>query len=203
MKGNLQGIFPIPIYFFKLERNFLKNETNIFNEEKLIKNVSNKVSNNSYMLENKNLSKLKKEILIYVNEYFKNVISTKNKITPIITQSWINFTSKGEKHHSHHHNNSIVSGVLYIKADKNLDSITFVKDKDFSTILEFSIDKYNAFNSKVWSFPVETGDIILFPSYLSHKVETKKDDNLRVSLAFNVFVKGTIGKKYELTELNL
>lgn len=203
MKGNLQGIFPTPIYFFKLEKDFLKNEIDIFNKEKLKINITNKVSINSYVLENKNLNKLKKELFICINEYFKNVISTKNKITPIITQSWINFTSKEEEHHSHYHSNSIISGVLYIKADKNLDSITFIKDKDFSAVLQFSVDKFNAFNSRVWNFPVETGDIILFPSYLSHKVETKKDDNLRISLAFNVFVEGKIGNEYELTELNL
>jgi hypothetical protein len=34
-------------------------------------------------------------------------------------------------------------------------------------------------------------------------VETKEGDNTRVSLAFNVFIKGTIGNNKELTELKL
>jgi hypothetical protein len=34
-------------------------------------------------------------------------------------------------------------------------------------------------------------------------VETKEGDNTRVSLAFNVFVKGKLGDDYALTELIL
>jgi hypothetical protein len=34
-------------------------------------------------------------------------------------------------------------------------------------------------------------------------VETKEGDNTRVSLAFNVFIKGTIGNNKQLTELKL
>jgi len=43
----------------------------------------------------------------------------------------------------------------------------------------------------------------LFPSYLYHKVEIKQGTNVRTSLAFNVFVKGTIGSGLTFTELNL
>ena len=50
---------------------------------------------------------------------------------------------------------------------------------------------------------VKTGDIVLFPSSLTHMVETKEGDNTRVSLAFNVFIKGTIGNNKQLTELKL
>ncbi len=34
-------------------------------------------------------------------------------------------------------------------------------------------------------------------------VETKQGDNTRISLAFNVFIKGTVGNNKELTELIL
>jgi hypothetical protein len=34
-------------------------------------------------------------------------------------------------------------------------------------------------------------------------VETKEGDNTRISLAFNVFIKGTVGKDKLLTELYL
>jgi hypothetical protein len=47
----------------------------------------------------------------------------------------------------------------------------------------------------------KTGDIILFPSSLTHMVETKEGTNTRISLAFNVFIKGTVGNNKNLTEL--
>jgi hypothetical protein len=34
-------------------------------------------------------------------------------------------------------------------------------------------------------------------------VETKQGDNTRISLAFNVFIKGTVGNNKQLTELVL
>jgi hypothetical protein len=43
----------------------------------------------------------------------------------------------------------------------------------------------------------------MFPSSLTHMVETKEGTNTRISLAFNVFVKGTLGDNTRLTELIL
>jgi len=43
----------------------------------------------------------------------------------------------------------------------------------------------------------------LFPSGLTHMVETKEDDNTRISIAFNTFLKGYIGSDESLTGLNL
>jgi hypothetical protein len=45
--------------------------------------------------------------------------------------------------------------------------------------------------------------IVLFPSYLVHSVKTKDDDSERVSLAFNVYLKGKIGSYHSITELVL
>ena len=65
------------------------------------------------------------------------------------------------------------------------------------------IKNFNIWNSETWWFSVKTGDIIMFPSSLNHMVETKQGDNTRISLAFNVFIKGTIGDNKQLTELIL
>ncbi len=41
----------------------------------------------------------------------------------------------------------------------------------------------------------------MFPSTLAHSVPRKSDDNVRISLAFNVFVKGVLGRTNDLNEL--
>jgi hypothetical protein len=38
----------------------------------------------------------------------------------------------------------------------------------------------------------------MFPSSLTHMVENKEGTNTRISLAFNVFIKGAIGSNKEL-----
>jgi len=68
-----------------------------------------------------------------------------------------------------------------------------------------SIEKksYNLYNSETWKFSVQSNQVILFPSDLMHQVEMKKGNNLRISLAFNVFFKGKLGHRDSLTELIL
>ena len=83
----------------------------------------------------------------------------------------------------------------------NYYKIIFLKDK--YELISAAVNKYNIFNSASWWFPVETGQLFLFPSSLIHMVETKKGNNTRTSLAFNVFVKGMLGSTKNLTELKL
>ena len=43
----------------------------------------------------------------------------------------------------------------------------------------------------------------MFPSHMTHLVEKKHGKNTRVSLSFNVFLKGDLGNKDNLTQLKL
>jgi hypothetical protein len=51
--------------------------------------------------------------------------------------------------------------------------------------------------------PVTKGLLIMFPSRLEHLVLLKKNDNQRISLAFNTFLKGKLGENKSLNELIL
>ena len=122
-------------------------------------------------------------------------------IKPYITQSWLNYTETNQYHHKHEHPNSLVSGVFYINADEDNDKIRFFSNK--YEVIRPEINEFNLFNSTTWWFPVKTNDIVLFPSSLTHCVDIKKGTNTRISLAFNVFIKGKIGKEKLLTELKI
>jgi uncharacterized protein (TIGR02466 family) len=163
--------------------------------------IYNKTSNNNYILNNKEFKDLKKELDLKIQDYFDKVISPSNNITPYITQSWLNYTETNQYHHKHAHPNSLVSGVFYINCHEEHDKIKFFNN-NYKTI-KLEIKDWNIWNSESWWFPVKTGDVILFPSSLTHMVETKQGDNTRISLAFNVFIKGTVGNNKNLTELIL
>jgi len=200
----IHQLFPEPVYFSKLERALTKKELKMVDEykKKTYSNVSNTTSNDNYVLENKTLKNLKKDLNKKVVDYFNEVICTSNSIVPYITQSWINYTETNQSHHHHSHFNSYISGVFYIDAQKEVDSITFYKPHTDETI-KLDVTKYNIFNSSSWGLPVETGNIFLFRSSLRHGVDTKKGTNTRISLSFNTFIKGALGDKKELTELTL
>jgi len=199
----VNGIFPTPIYMSKLDRDLTKKELSFINKIKLdfYKNEGNITSNDNYILNQKVFSKLKEDLDLRVQDYFNKVLSTTDAIIPFITQSWLNYTETNQYHHKHQHPNSLVSGVFYINCNKEFDKIKFFNDKYYT--IKPEIKEWNLWNSQSWWFPVNTGDIILFPSSLTHMVEAKQGDNTRISLAFNVFIKGTVGNNKNLTELVL
>jgi len=184
-------LFPEPVYFSKLERALTKEELKTINKykKKTYKNAGNITSIEAYILENKILENLKKDLYKIVFDYFDKIVCSHKSIIPYITQSWLNYTKPDEHHHQHAHANSYVSGVFYIDADEEVDKIKFYKMKPPLML--------------TWWYPVKTGDIILFPSSLTHGVDRKKGNNTRISLSFNVFIKGKIGDKVRLTELIL
>ena len=204
IESTINGIFPIPVYISKLDRELTKKELSFVNKSKLdhYKNDGNITSNDNYILNQKVFSSLKEDLYLRVEDYFKKVLSTTDAVTPYITQSWLNYTETNQYHHKHEHPNSLVSGVFYVNCHEEFDKIKFFK-KDAYQIIKPEIKDWNLYNSETWWFTVKTGDIILFPSYLTHMVETKEGDNTRISLAFNVFIKGTIGNNKNLTELIL
>jgi len=198
----IHQLFPQPVYTCKLERALTEKELWTINKykNKTYKNEGNITSHDTYVLENKRFENLKKDLNKRVIDYFDKIICSSNSIIPYITQSWINYTEADQFHHRHSHTNSYVSGVFYINADKKIDSIKFYKALQDERIT-LNVAQYNLFNSPGWTFPVETGDIVLFPSTLVHGVVKRKRPTTRISLSFNVFVKGTLGDRRELAEL--
>jgi uncharacterized protein (TIGR02466 family) len=203
MEAIINGIFPTPIYISKLDRKITTEELLFIDKTKLnvYKNEGNTTSNDNYILNNKEFKNIKEELDLKIQDYFNKVLSITNTVKPYITQSWLNYTENNQYHHTHEHPNSLVSGVFYINADKDKDKIKFFK-KGYQQIKP-EVKDWNIWNSESWWFPVETLDIILFPSSLTHCVEIKEGSNTRVSLAFNVFIKGNIGVNKSLTELIL
>ena len=200
----IQNLFPIPIYSTKIDRKFTKQELHFLKEQKnhYSKNTGNISTKDNYILNRKEFKNIKKFLDQCCKDYLERIISPKNNIELYITQSWLNYTEENEYHHTHEHPNSVVSGVLYFDCDKENDKIKFTNPRGYQQIKP-EIDKYNIWNSHTWWFPVETGQLLMFPSSTTHQVDTKQGTNTRISLAFNTFYKGTIGSNNVLTELIL
>ena len=206
MKPVINNIFPIPVYTTKMDRGFTKQELNFVKEQKnhCTNNQGNINTKDNYILNRKEFKNIKKFLDKHCKEYLDTVICPKNNIELYITQSWLNYTEANQYHHKHEHPNSVVSGVLYFDSDVKNDKILFSHSKGYQQISpETDKEKFNLWNSGTWFFPVETGNLFMFPSSSTHQVETKQGNNTRISLAFNTFYKGSVGSNTELTELIL
>jgi|LakMenEpi03Aug12_release.lakeMendotaPanAssembly.Ray.scaffolds.fasta_scaffold200751_4 uncharacterized protein (TIGR02466 family) len=197
----IQNLFPIPVAILNIERNITDEELTFANDEEVRLNFGNSTSVNNYILKCDAFKDIKTFIDKSIKQYFNEVYVPLGDIEVYVTQSWINYTKQGQYHHKHDHPNSLFSGVFYLDVTKNLDQIKFFKDK-YQTVKIPSV-KWNAYNPDSWWVPVETGDLILFPSSTSHMVEDVVADKTRISIAFNTFVRGDLGDGVELTSLSL
>ena len=205
-KPIIQNIFPTPIYTTKIDRGFTKQELNFVKQQKkhCTNNQGNINTKDNYILNRKEFKNIKKFLDKHCKDYLDTIICPKNNIELYITQSWLNYTEANQYHHRHEHPNSVVSGVLYFDSDIKNDKILFSNSRGYQQISpEIDKTKFNLWNSGTWFFPVETGNLFMFPSSTTHQVETKKGNNTRISLAFNTFYKGSIGSNLNLTELIL
>ena len=193
-------LFPSTVCFFELGRDLTKKEMSFIMKQKQKPNEGNKTSINSTLLKSKTLKGLNSFIEGSFKEYATNILRIKNNVTLDITQSWANFTKKGEFHHKHNHSNSFLSGVFYVKAKEDTDKIIFFKEGYNQISLE--TQDFNVHNSDSWFFTVKSNQLAVFPSSLTHMVPPT-DTEERVSLSCNTFPKGIIGDSGKLTGLSL
>jgi uncharacterized protein (TIGR02466 family) len=199
-KTTFELLFPTPVMWTKLDKSFTEEELNFFEKHShaITRNLGNAVSNNSQILDEPEMEDLKKFVTNNLYTYIEQVYKPKFPTEIFITQSWINWTKKGEFHHKHEHPNSFISGVLYLFTDPAKDTITFWRAGYKQ--MQLAPKTYDILNSDSWRFNVRAGDMVLFPSSLTHSVNEVVAENVRVSLAFNSFIKGTFGDKESLTD---
>lgn len=193
MDCKIIDIFPTAIMKFKINRSFTKDELNFVNTHENIyyPNSGNKYSKNTFILNESEMSDINKFCNEALQTYFKNIINPITNTSIKITQSWLNYTKLNGFHHEHDHPNSIISGVFYLSADKSKDIISFRRN-DYKQI-QILYKEANDYNTMQTDIKVESGDLVLFPSNISHYVPQTENSKTRISLAFNSFVYGEIG----------
>lgn len=197
------AIFPTPVMRTNIGREFTPEERSFFAATKkhTFPNVVNTSSLDNYVLDAPEMQGLRSFFMDAVKQYARKILSVNDKLEFYITQSWINYTEKGEAHHRHMHSNSLVSGSFYIEAVKEVDRLYFYRES--TPQINVWNKEPNWYNADSWFFAVGVGDLILFPSGLQHGVEKTTGAHTRTSLAFNTFVRGEIGAKERLNALKL
>ena len=193
MDYKILDIFPTAVMKFKINREFTKNELDFVNRNENIyyANSGNKYSRNTFILNDNTMGDINKFCNDALQIYFKNIINPITDTSIKITQSWLNYTKLKGFHHEHEHPNSIVSGVFYFSADKTKDIISF-RRTEYQQI-KILYKEANDYNTIQTDIKIESGDLVLFPSNVSHFVPPTESSKTRISLAFNSFVYGEIG----------
>lgn len=110
-----------------------------------------------------------------------------------ITDMWSNILKPGENHKPHTHSNNILSGVFYVHSDMAA-GIQFFDPRPAAGVLNPQVKGFTKSNATAWELSSTTNRMILFPSWLQHLVPINKSKNNRISIAFNVMLRGIVGQ---------
>jgi len=204
MKNTIYPLFAYPVMVCGIKHEFTESEKKYISELEMIDNVGNSMSRNDRVLDSNEMSGIRLFIDEQILKLKKKLLRIKDQNEIYITQSWVNKAHPDQFHPKHKHPNSVISGVLFLNEDndESLPPIRFHRTQDMFP-LDFSFDDLNEFNASTREFAPMQGMLVLFPSLLEHDVKRNTSNCVRTSLSFNTFVRGKVGDKKQLTEINI
>ena len=112
-----------------------------------------------------------------------------------LTSAWLNINDSRQCMNVEHVHGDVFSGVFYLSAPQESGKLCVVNPaiNRLWQGLEL-VNQKNQFTGETIKLEPEDGNIILFPSYLPHHVETNNHDEERISISFNLIAlpKGSI-----------
>jgi uncharacterized protein (TIGR02466 family) len=104
-----------------------------------------------------------------------------------LTTMFGTITGKGCHHELHRHRNSLISGTYYVSANKTSSRISFLDPKaGFRMHEPGGQTGQTIFSNLEFSVQPQSGLIVMFPSFLEHRVEMQQNDIPRVGITFNL-----------------
>jgi len=112
-----------------------------------------------------------------------NDVLQDSKLNVSVRSAWVNINKTHNSNVSHFHANSALSGVIYLQTSPNSGNIVF---ENPTASPAFPITETVKGFFGVYFVSPQVGDVLVFPSYLRHYVESNLSDKDRISIAFNM-----------------
>lgn len=193
---NIIELFPVSIYQTNIP---IPEKNNIINVEyERLEEHHCWFSKSFYILDEFNSLKKRiiKEFDFFINDVIK--IDTTN-LDFYMTTSWVVRHAHGDYGNKHIHTNSLFSGVLYLDVNDDSGDISFEKTNECKNLISQSFDfeykEWNRYNCLSHTLRPKNGDLIFFPSHIPHAITPNNSCHERFVVAFNFFIKGSVGKR--------
>ena len=160
------------------------------------------LSDSYEILKDVKLKKIKNCINNTFEDYKTNILEIENNF--YISQSWTTINKNQGFHGAHTHKNTLFSCVLYLQANDSAINF-YLNNSAIQNHFNFSykVKNYNECNSTSWRLPVKTGDLVIFPGHLKHSSEENKNNEDRIIVGANYFIKDEIGNKADWDFINI
>jgi uncharacterized protein (TIGR02466 family) len=199
----INHLLSVPFYEFRCDESLTDKIYNQALSSVFVKNIDNEIADRDHFY-NKNLFDWFDQCIDQVCKiYFNDAISL-----PIVA-CWVNKSSKLEKHHTHLHSNSVISGIFYLTTHDKAETMFYYKNPFFElgktdllrTVKNIGLELFDHPTTITGKIRPEKGKLILFPSSLVHGTRPNFDPYPRYTVSFNTFFSGKIAQKKERTNL--
>lgn len=192
--------FSLPIYYTMVDDylpllNYSENSQEFKNDG----HPGDFIDSSSNILLNKKFRSIKINVMTHVHNYIKNVLHKEipSNAEVYVSDSWLLNCFTENISNRHYHPFSWLSGVLYLTGNNEPDDgqIIFYDPLHVIKSNPFAFKSNNesfTYSCASWSISPQAGKLLLFPSFLEHKVEANKKDCVRRSLSFNIWVRGEL-----------
>jgi len=130
------------------------------------------------------------QLLVKINNYaVECALSIGNKNQNYTCYFWINVNKKNDYNTAHVHPGSILAGSFYISSPCPDAIIRFYNPNPIQNFLYSNIANdinTNPATCSRYDITPKEGQILVFPSWIFHKVYTNMSDEPRISIAFNI-----------------
>ena len=198
----LEFLFPTPVVITKIEKHEEHKARVLLVLEQKFKDSPNQTAPWATMEHTWTSFEKDQGLNIWDEQFDKTIHDYLNYLqgSPIefdyVVDSWLNIHDSNMYMEQHEHGGAIVSGIYYLQFDKNKDFPATFMNPSHKGLEDWGLKSTNFFTTNdalnISTFPnylnLDEGDLILFPSYLTHLVKRsrRQHDKLRVSYAFNV-----------------
>jgi len=193
----------IPIAYDRNAYSLNEKELNVIEQTKyMMPQQGFYLSKTVSLLKDKTLAPLKKFIIEKAEKYVRDILEINDQI--YLTQSWSTINITNAFHKPHSHPNTFVSLVYYAKCKDGylyfeLNTTSIRECFNF----QYTINKFNIYNSQSWELPVHTGDIVLFPGHIAHGSIPNRSPEPRIIVGANFFIKGRLGSEEQVSLITI
>lgn len=199
---NIVPLFPKHLFIAKIDidnQKIVKDLESKFLDQKFYNSQDRFYNTESNLHECEIYTELCEEVLKLVKTINTDIFCYV-ECTPVISQMWATGCNKNSSIHKHYHPNSFFSGVYYPQAINYSPLRFYTPYKNQIVPKKATSNPHNAF---IMPFYPEQGNLVLFPSDLEHDTESNTTDQIRLSVAFNIFLKGNLGENILHTGLSI
>lgn len=116
---------------------------------------------------------------------------------------WASTLVQADRFEVHQHANSFLSGALYLEVHPGAKPVRFRDPRPQARTLDIPVETELRINRRYYEIDANDGQLVLFPSWLEHRVRASYANVPRTSVSFNLTLHGEVGSMGELTRATL